>query len=117
MSSYELLRIPGHSERHIRGFCCQLLDCPNLSKNLLLRWLGLQKVVNVTTQDLASVHDTNPAQEPELLHRLPQMRALPLTCSATDAERAIKRKAARSQSNSCSFEYTVKRKTTALGLI
>lgn len=71
----------------------------------------------VTTQDLPSVSDTNPPQEPELLPRLPQMSALPLTCSATDTERAIKRKAARPQPSPCSFETTVKRKTTALGLI
>jgi hypothetical protein len=87
------------------------LDCPTLSKNLLLRWLGLQKVASITTQDLASVSDTSPPQETELLPRLPQMCILPLTCSATDAERAIKRQAAtRSQPSPCSFEYTGKRR-------
>lgn len=83
-----------------------MLDCPALSKNLLLRWLRLQKVTNVMTWDLSSVCNTNPLQEPEL----PQTYTLPLTHSATDVERAIRRRAVRSCPSPCSFECTEKRK-------
>lgn len=49
-------------------------------------------MANVTTQDLSSVGDTNPLQEPELQLRLSQTCTLPLRRSATVAERAIKEK-------------------------
>lgn len=63
-------------------------------------------MTNVTTWDLFSVCNTNPLQEPEL----PETYTLPLTRSATDAKRAIKRRAVRSRPSPCSFECTVKRK-------
>lgn len=79
---------------------------PSPFQNLLLRWLRFQKVSNVTTWDLSSVCNTNLLQEPELS----ETYTLPLTRSATYAERAIKRRAVRPCPSPCSFEYTVKRK-------